>query len=54
MGVAPGFVPQMLVDYDVALFEPTSGVFTTLLDGRRAQMLARKLTTQILKRSCHQ
>lgn len=45
----PGFVPRMLVDRDIGLFRADERVFTAMLDGWRAQMLARGLTTQTIK-----
>jgi integrase/recombinase XerD len=51
-GAVPGFVPRMLVDPDVGLFRADERVFTAMLDGWRAQMLARGLTTQTIKQRC--
>lgn len=42
----------MLVDPDIGLFRADEGVFTAMLDGWRAQMLARGLTTQTIKQRC--
>ncbi|MGP5670230.1 tyrosine-type recombinase/integrase [Glutamicibacter arilaitensis] len=47
--VVPGFVPRMLVDPDIGLFRADERVFTAMLDGWQAQMLARGLTTQTIK-----
>lgn len=51
-GAVPGFVPRMLVDPDVGLFRADERVFTAMLDGWRAQMLARGLTTDTIKQRC--
>jgi hypothetical protein len=42
----------MLVDPDVGLFRADERVFTAMLGGWRAQMLARGLTTQTIKQRC--
>ena len=42
----------MLVDPDVGLFRADERVFTAMLEGWRAQMLARGLTTQTIKQRC--
>lgn len=41
----PGFVPRRLSDPSVGLFRADERVFDAMLDGWRAQMLARGLTT---------
>ncbi|QOT15318.1 tyrosine-type recombinase/integrase [Paenarthrobacter sp. YJN-5] len=51
-GVVPGFVPRRLVDPDIGLFRADERVFTAMLDGWRAQMLARGLTTDTIKQRC--
>ncbi|MGF4042316.1 tyrosine-type recombinase/integrase [Paenarthrobacter nitroguajacolicus] len=51
-GAVPGFVPRMLVDPDIGLFRADERAFTAMLDGWRAQMLARGLTTQTIKQRC--
>nr|AKG47394.1 hypothetical protein [Arthrobacter sp. 68b] len=47
-----GFLPRMLVDADIGLFRADERVFTAMLDGWRAQMPARGLTTQTIKQRC--
>jgi len=42
----------MLADPDIGLFRADERVFTAMLDGWRAQMLARGLTTQTIKQRC--
>ncbi|MHC8609698.1 hypothetical protein ACW4FP_18805 (plasmid) [Paenarthrobacter ureafaciens] len=51
-GVVPGFVPRRLVDPDIGLFRADERVFTAMLDGWRAQTLARGLTTDTIKQRC--
>lgn len=51
-GAVPGFVPRLLVDPSVGLFRADERVFTAMLDGWRAQMLARGLTTDTIKQRC--
>ncbi|MCY1378175.1 hypothetical protein D9M69_657880 [compost metagenome] len=48
----PGFHPRILVDLDIGLFRADERVFTAMLDGWRAQMLARGLTIQTIKQRC--
>lgn len=52
----PGFVPQVLTDVlsgdDVALLRADARVFEAMLDGWRAQMMARGLTTPVIRNSC--
>ena len=48
-GAVPGFVPRMLVDPDVGLFRADERVFDAMLDGWRAQMLARGLATATIE-----
>lgn len=45
----PGFVPRILRDGEVGLFRADERVFDAMLDGWRAQMLARGLTTQTIE-----
>ncbi len=45
----PGFVPALLRDPSVSLLRAEDAVFTAMVDGWRAQMLARGLTTQSIK-----
>lgn len=51
-GAVPGFVSLMLVDPDVELFKAGEQVFAGMLDGWRAQMLARGVTTQTIQQCC--
>ncbi|MGP5689424.1 hypothetical protein [Glutamicibacter ardleyensis] len=51
--VVPGFVPRMLVDPNIGLFRADEQVFTAMLDGWQAQLLARGLTTQTIKQRNH-
>ena len=44
----PGFVPRVLRDAEVGLFRAEDRVFDAMLDGWKAQMLARGLTAQTL------
>jgi len=52
----PGFVPKVLADVlsggDVALLRANTRVFEAMLDGWRAQMMARGLTTLAIRNSC--
>jgi integrase/recombinase XerD len=52
----PGFVPRVLADVlsgdDVALLRADARVFEAMLDGWRAQMMARGLTTPTIQNSC--
>lgn len=52
----PGFVPKVLADVlsggDVALLRADARVFEAMLDGWRAQMMARGLTTLAIRNSC--
>ena len=52
MAEIPGFVPRLLRDHDVALFRAEDRVFEAMLDGWRAQMLARGLTTGVILTRC--
>ena len=51
-GVVPGFVPRVLSDPTVGLFRADERVFGAMLDGWRAQMLARGLTTATIEGRC--
>jgi integrase/recombinase XerD len=51
-GVVPGFVPKVLNDPTVALFRADERVFAEMLDGWRAQMLARGLTVATIEGRC--
>lgn len=48
----PGFVPRLLTDPAVGLFRADERVFTAMLDGWRAQMLARGLTFGTIEGRC--
>lgn len=48
----PGFVPRVLRDAEVGLFRAEDRVFDAMLDGWKAQMLARGLTTQTIEGRC--
>lgn len=48
-GAVPGFVPRILVDPAVGLFRADERVFAAMLDGWRAQKLARGLMMQTIK-----
>ena len=48
----PGFVPRLLSDPTVGLFRADERVFDSMLDGWRAQMLARGLTTATIENRC--
>jgi len=51
-GVVPGFVSKLLNDPTVALFRADERVFEEMLDGWRAQMLARGLTEATIEGRC--
>jgi integrase/recombinase XerD len=51
-GGVPGFVPRLLSDPTVGLFRADERVFDAMLDGWRAQMLARGLTTATIENRC--
>ena len=51
-GSVPGFVPKLLSDPAVGLFRADERVFEAMLDGWRAQMLARGLTTTTIENRC--
>jgi hypothetical protein len=51
-GSVPGFVPRLLSDPTVGLFRADERVFDAMLDGWRAQMLARGLTTATIENRC--
>lgn len=48
----PGFVPRVLRDTEVGLFRAEDRVFDAMLDGWKAQMLARGLATQTIEGRC--
>jgi hypothetical protein len=52
----PGFVPRVLTDVlsgdGIALLRADARVFDAMLDGWRAQMMARGLTTPVIQNSC--
>jgi hypothetical protein len=48
----PGFVPRVLRDAEVGLFRAEDRVFDAMLDGWKAQMLARGLTAQTIEGRC--
>lgn len=48
----PGFVPRLLSDPSVGLFRADERVFDAMVDGWRAQMLARGLTTGTIENRC--
>ncbi|MDQ1724586.1 MAG: hypothetical protein QOG52_1614 [Frankiaceae bacterium] len=52
MDVVPGFVPRVLTDPNVGLFRADERVFDAMIDGWRAQMLARGLTTATIEGRC--
>ncbi|MEB2529253.1 tyrosine-type recombinase/integrase [Kocuria rosea] len=52
MGAVPGQVPAVLTDADVGLFRADERVFEAMLDGWRAQMLARGLTSTTITARC--
>jgi|SRR5882757_1350785 len=47
-----GFVPRVLRDAEVGLFRAEERVFDAMLDGWRAQMLARGLATETIDGRC--
>ncbi len=51
-GGAPGFVPRVLSDPAVGLFRADERVFDAMLDGWRAQMLARGLAVETIETRC--
>lgn len=51
-GGAPGFVPRVLSDPVVGLFRADERVFDAMLDGWRAQMLARGLAVGTIETRC--
>ncbi len=52
MDGVPGFVPRLLSDPSVGLFRADERVFEAMLDGWRAQMLARGLTVGTIEGRC--
>ena len=52
MDAVPGQVPAVLTDAGVRLFRADERVFEAMLDGWRAQMLARGLTPATIKARC--
>ena len=48
----PGHVPGFLVDHSVGLLRAEDRVFEAMLDGWRAQQLARGLTPAFILSSC--
>lgn len=52
VGSIPGFVPRLLDDPTVGLFRADERVFDAMLDGWRAQMLARGLATATIENRC--
>ncbi|WP_326546480.1 phage integrase N-terminal SAM-like domain-containing protein [Mycolicibacterium sp. ND9-15] len=48
----PGFIPQVLRRDDVSLLRADETVFNAMVDGWRAQMLARGLATDTIKGRC--
>jgi site-specific recombinase XerD len=48
----PGFVPRLLSDPTIGLFRADERVFDAMLDGWRAQMLARGLTAATIENRC--
>jgi len=51
-GVVPGFVPRVLSDPTVRAFRADERAFDAMLDGWRAQMLARGLTAATIQGRC--
>ncbi|MGV0718310.1 hypothetical protein ABQE93_23180 [Mycolicibacterium sp. XJ662] len=45
----PGFIPQILRSEDVSLLRADEAVFNAMIDGWRAQMLARGLDVNTIK-----
>jgi site-specific recombinase XerD len=52
MEIVPGRIPEMLLKQEVGLLRADQRVFEAMLDGWRAQMLARGLSTPYIKSSC--
>lgn len=52
MELLPGRVPDFLTDRDIGLLRAEDRVFEAMLDGWRAQLLARGLTTAFIQSSC--
>jgi integrase/recombinase XerD len=48
----PGFVPRVLRDAEVGLFRAEDRVFDAMIDGWKAQMMARGLATQTIEGRC--
>jgi integrase/recombinase XerD len=48
----PGFIPQVLRLDDVSLLRADETVFNAMVDGWRAQMLARALAVDAIKARC--
>ena len=48
----PGFVPRVLRDAGVSLFRAEDRVFDAMIDGWKAQMMARGLATQTIEGRC--
>lgn len=48
----PGFIPQVLRRNDVSLLRADETVFNAMIDGWRAQMLARGLALDTIKGRC--
>ena len=51
-GTVPGFVPRVLSDHAVGLFRADERAFDAMIDGWRAQMLARGLTVATIEGRC--
>ena len=51
MEIVPGRIPEMLLKQEVGLLRADQRVFEAMLDGWRAQMLARGLSTPYIKSS---
>ena len=52
MSIEPGRIPAFLTNVNVGLLRAEDRVFEAMLDGWRAQMLARGLSTSYFKSSC--
>lgn len=52
MEIVPGRIPEMLLKQEVGLLRADQRVFEAMLDGWRAQVLARGLSTPYIKSSC--
>ena len=52
MDGVPGFVPRLLRDGEVGLFRAEDRVFEAMVEGWRAQMLARGLTRATIDGRC--